>query len=140
MKREVYKRIADELVNLVTSNALHLARDEKRAQEIFQEALGNICTMEEHLPSGSGFDAGCSIDIKNADMNKIVIRCDFHHMNENGYYCGWSKNVATVTPSFLADFIIDVKCDFSEMDEEDRPCQFEDYIYEALYDCLKKEV
>ena len=50
------------------------------------------------LPSGSGFDSGCKI--LEVFKNRIKIQCDFHHMDENGFYCGWSEHIATITPSF----------------------------------------
>lgn len=53
----------------------------------------------EYLPSGSGFDSGCQIELDESRADKIVIRCEFHHMNDAGYYDGWTHHRAIVTPS-----------------------------------------
>lgn len=70
------------------------------------ELIENLEKNDDHLeilaknflPSGSGFDAGCRI--LEVSKNRIKIQCDFHHMDENGFYCGWSEHIATITPSF----------------------------------------
>ena len=62
------------------------------------EALGYI--MANFLPSGSGIDSGCVIDPDKQKANRVVISCQFHHMNENGYYDGWTSHDITVTPAF----------------------------------------
>ncbi|NCC74709.1 MAG: hypothetical protein EOM06_15130 [Sphingobacteriia bacterium] len=51
------------------------------------------------LPSGSGIDCGTKID-RDFKPNKIKLICSFHHMDENGYYDGWTEHVITVTPVF----------------------------------------
>jgi len=37
-----------------------------------------------------------------------MFRADFHHMDENGYYDGWSEHVVTVKPSLCFDILITV--------------------------------
>lgn len=56
--------------------------------------------LEKLLPSGSGFDSGTKIDRDATHAEKIVLSTSFHHMDDNGYYCGWTEHVVTVTPSF----------------------------------------
>ena len=51
----------------------------------------------EHFPSGSGFDAGCKL-LDESTPERLVISADFHHMNEQGFYCGWSKHKIIVIP------------------------------------------
>lgn len=60
----------------------------------------NIFLCEQVLPHGSGIDAGCKIDIEKSGKNKVVINFGYHHMDENGYYCGWTEHKAIVTPEF----------------------------------------
>ena len=60
----------------------------------------------EYLPSGSGFDSGCYIELDESRRDKIVIRCDFHHLNENGFYSGWTTHRAIVTPCLLFGFAL----------------------------------
>ena len=50
------------------------------------------------LPSGSGID--CGTNLVSASATKIVLECSFHHMDEHGYYDGWTKHRITVRPTF----------------------------------------
>ena len=52
------------------------------------------------LPSGSGFDSGCTVDLDKSTGDKIIIHTSFHHMNDGGYYAGWTEHIVTVTPAF----------------------------------------
>lgn len=52
------------------------------------------------LPSGSGIDCGTKIDDDSSRSEKVVLTFSFHHMDENGCYCGWSDYRCEVTPSF----------------------------------------
>ena len=54
----------------------------------------------EILPSGAGFDAGCKIDREESTGKRIVIRFNYHHMDDNGSYTGWESYQAIVTPTF----------------------------------------
>ena len=49
-------------------------------------------------PSGSGFDNGTQLD--SVTKNKIVFTTAFHHMNDAGYYDGWTEHTVIVTPFF----------------------------------------
>ena len=52
----------------------------------------------EILPSGSGINNGTTINRDRKDG--IVLNTSFHHMDDNGYYDGWTDHVVHVTPSF----------------------------------------
>ncbi len=54
----------------------------------------------EHLPSGSGIDDGTRVDLETSKPDKVVFLVAFHHMNEHGFYVGWSNHRVTVVPSF----------------------------------------
>ena len=56
--------------------------------------------VRQFLPSGSGIDSGTSIDVSRSNDKKLVFSCDFHHMNDNGMYDGWTEHTITVTPAF----------------------------------------
>lgn len=58
-------------------------------------------------PSGSGLDSGVILDRESSGPAKLVFQCDFHHMDEHGYYAGWTEHKAIVTPSFRGG--IDIK-------------------------------
>ena len=56
--------------------------------------------IESNLPSGSGIDCGTKICDNDCLDEKVVLSCEFHHMNEDGYYDGWTFHEIIVTPSF----------------------------------------
>lgn len=51
------------------------------------------------LPSGSGFDRGTEFITVRSNCNRLVFRTAFHHMNENGFYVGWTEHDVIVTAS-----------------------------------------
>ena len=53
---------------------------------------------KEWLPSGSGFDAGTEIVL--STRTELVLSVDFHHMDEHGFYDGWTSHRVTLTPEF----------------------------------------
>lgn len=53
---------------------------------------------ESQLPSGSGVDRGSKIERDSID--RIRISADFHHMDENGFYNGWTEHEVIVSPAF----------------------------------------
>jgi len=57
--------------------------------------------VREYMPSGSGVDAGTKLDWQRSKPEKLVFLAAFHHMNDAGYYDGWSNHFVTVTPSFM---------------------------------------
>jgi len=58
----------------------------------------------KYLPSGSGIDAGCKVLVEESNENRLVIKTAFHHMNEVGYYDGWTHHKIIVTPSLIHGF------------------------------------
>lgn len=52
------------------------------------------------MPSGSGIDAGTRLNFHKSKPHKLVFDFDFHHMNQDGFYCGWSSHSLIVTPDF----------------------------------------
>lgn len=51
------------------------------------------------LPSGSGFDAGTKLNLSDSKAEKIVFETKFHHLNERGFYEGWTSHSIIITPS-----------------------------------------
>ncbi len=57
--------------------------------------------QRNHLPHGSGFDCGCKVVEEECVSGlKLVIGFSYHHMDDNGYYDGWSDHKAIVIPYF----------------------------------------
>ncbi len=55
--------------------------------------------IREHMPSGSGIDSGTSLD-DDSNPDKLIFNTAFHHMNETGYYTGWTHHAVIITPDF----------------------------------------
>lgn len=64
------------------------------------KAEDRINDISEFLPHGSGIDGKCEIDLIQSKENRIVFFFEYHHMDENGYYCGWTEHNVIVTPKF----------------------------------------
>lgn len=64
--------------------------------------------VREHLPSGSGFDSGTSLDWDHSTAEKLVFRTSFHHMDEHGFYDGWTDHSVTVRASLLYGITVSV--------------------------------
>lgn len=108
------------------------------------EFLGS-CRNEDHLdamrefventaPSGSGFDSG--IELEKAGGDKVVFSTAFHHMNDVGYYIGWTEHKVKVIPSLynqynlkisghnkndIKEYISDVFTNYLDTDIEEIP-------------------
>lgn len=63
--------------------------------------------VKEHCPSGSGFDNGTTLD-ESSTPEKLVFTTAFHHMNETGYYDGWSNHKVIVSASLVHGFNINI--------------------------------
>lgn len=87
--------------------------------------------MDDHLPSGSGFDAGTSLDLDACNDTKLVFITSFHHM-DNGSYSGWTEHQVVVTPSLSSGFSIRV----TGPNRND----IKDYIGQVFHEILSKKV
>lgn len=81
------------------------------------------------LPSGSGIDCGTKIDEDSSRSEKVVLTLSFHHMDENGYYAGWSDYKCIVTPSFSG-----IDCRIVGKDKND----IKDYLCETFHYALSR--
>jgi len=82
------------------------------------------------LPSGSGFDNGTTIDHDATRGDRLVLLTAFHHMDDNGSYCGWTEHTVIVTPTF-AGFDIRV----TGRNKRD----IKDYIADVFHACLSEQ-
>jgi hypothetical protein len=60
--------------------------------------------VKEHMPSGSGFDAGTTLDLDESSGAKLVFNTSYHHMGQHGGYDGWTEHQVIVTPSLSMGF------------------------------------
>lgn len=72
-------------------------------KEKHEERLEQLCFW---LPSGSGFDSGTTLDLERSSIDRLIFQTSYHHMNEHGYYDGWTEHEVWVKPHLL--FGIDV--------------------------------
>ena len=100
--------------------------------------------LSKLLPSGSGFNCGCSIENVPVTLNHIVngksfswrtydgalIKAPYHHMDENGSYCGWCIYTLLV----VGGEIVDIDADTSELDVDCEP--FSDFIMDSIGECV----
>ncbi len=70
------------------------------------EALERIA--REYLPRGSGFDMGSTVDIDASGAHRLCIDTAFHHMDEHGFYCGWTDHRVTVRAHLAWGFTVHV--------------------------------
>ena len=85
---------------------------------------------KNYLPHGSGFDAGCKVDLDRSNQVRVVFQADYHQMDENGYYDGWTDHTVTVTPEF-GDICIRIN---------GRDVRgFKDYAHDVLRYALQRE-
>lgn len=122
---KLYKYLANQLSRI----------DYMRRNDRDGEARG-ICDqvtafVKEHFPSGSGFDTGTHLDWDKSTVNKLVFRTEFHQMDGNGAYDGWTQHEIIVKPSFLYD------CDI-RITGRDRN-QIKDYIDEVFTSILSRD-
>jgi hypothetical protein len=78
------------------------------------------------LPSGSGLDRGVSLD-SSSKPERLVFLAPFHHMDANGYYCGWTDYKIVLKPSFLF-FGIDIRITGKD----------KNYVKDYLYDLFSE--
>lgn len=55
--------------------------------------------VDNYMPSGSGIDGGTKFDWDASKPDKLVFTFGYHHMNDGGYYDGWTEHTLAVKPS-----------------------------------------
>lgn len=91
-----------------------------------------IDAMLEDFPHGSGFDKGTTLDLDLSTGEKLVFTTAFHHMNDGGFYDGWTSHCVIVTPSLKVGFRLRIT-------GRDRN-GIKEHIAEAFNACLEREV
>lgn len=92
-----------KLIETISSTLIAIQTSQKFKNQEWEsnhkKYLDKICY--DHLPRGSGFDSGTTLNLLKSSPDKLVFRTSFHHMNDQGVYDGWTEHTVTVTPSFL---------------------------------------
>lgn len=126
MQTKLYAKLASLLVanhNCLSSGNIEWA--ERHACEIDR-------IVKKHFPSGSGFDSGTSFDFSASRADKLVFNTSFHHMNDAGYYDGWTEHSVTVRPSLAFGCTLKIS-------GRDRN-QIKDYIADCFSAALNEEI
>lgn len=58
----------------------------------------SIARLMQWFPSGSGIDNGTKLD-DSSTSERLVFTFGYHHMNEGGYYDGWTEHTLIVKSS-----------------------------------------
>ena len=95
------------------------------------ETIDRLC--QTLMPSGSGFDAGTTLDINRSRSEKLIFASAYHHMDANGYYDGWSDLTITVKPSLQFGFNIKIT-GLRRKNRHDI-----DYMMDTFYEALNTE-
>jgi hypothetical protein len=102
-------------------------------QEWEQRHVERACKIvEDHLPSGSGFDGGTHLDFERSNESRLIFTTAFHHMDEGGMYDGWTEHEIWVRPHLAFGITLTVK-------GRDRN-QIKDYIGEVFDHALNLEL
>lgn len=118
-----------EIANLCQARHNCIERGNTEWQSKHVQRLAEI--EKALLPSGSGIDSGTKIDYEASNQDKVVLNASFHHMNDGGYYDGWTEHVITVTPAFSG---VNIRISGRDRNE------IKDYLHEVYSLCLTQVI
>lgn len=93
--------------------------------------MEKIEIIMQGAPSGSGIDAGTQIISEKCSREKLVFSADYHHMNENGFYDGWTEHQVIVSHDLIG---LNLKITGKNRDD------IKEYLTEVYHCWLTKEV
>ena len=131
-------KVYQKLANLVHAVANTINSGNKQWQDRHEDAIARIM---QTAPRGSGIDCGTKFDIDNQitilkdfkvkPRETLAFFVEFHHMDGNGMYDGWTQHTITVHPSLLFGFTMTIS-------GRDRN-QIKDYLSEVYHHWLTSE-
>jgi hypothetical protein len=86
--------------------------------------------LEDLLPSGSGVDNGVKVEM--VEDHKIIMSFGFHHMDENGFYDGWTDHKLILRPSLTREVDLTIT-------GPDRN-YLKEYLYDLFYHVMTSKV
>lgn len=86
---------------------------------------------KNHLPSGSGIDRGVKFLDVESRSDRLVFEFGFHHMDQHGYYDGWTDHKAVVTPAFDG-----INVHITGINRN----QIKDYLHELFYTAMLQKL
>ena len=128
MKRPLFSQIASTLEAFNNCMAATPRNDEWAARHT--STVDDL--TEQFMPSGSGIDSGCTFDWDESKPNRMVFNTSYHHMNDHGYYDGWTEHKIIVTPSLTSQF--DLKITGRDRNE------IKEYLADVFQSALSDEI
>ena len=122
------RTLAQQIASLCVARRNCQSRGNAEWYANHSETLERIA--RDYLPSGSGIDNGTTIDLDATSFDKIVLTTSYHHMDENGYYDGWTDHKITIRPSFLG---LDITIGGRNRND------IKDYLHDVFHHCLSSE-
>lgn len=119
----IYHALTNVARTMKNPDALHSAVD-------YQTQM--MDTLTKLAPSGSGFDRGTQFNVTRSGDTRLVFNTAFHHMNEHGYYDGWTEHEVIVTP-VLSISGISVRVTGKDKNN------IKEYIHDTFYNWLKSD-
>lgn len=98
LTRPLYRAIAEKLQAIESCRKSGNTDWESRHGDAIEELV------KAHMPSGSGFDNGTTLDMTASTPDKLVFQTAFHHMHESGMYDGWTDHSVTIKASLASGF------------------------------------
>lgn len=132
-------KVYQKLANLVHAVANTINSGNKQWQDRHIETITKVM---QTAPSGSGIDCGTKFEVdeqitmrgkdcKVFPRETLAFFVEFHHMDQHGYYDGWTQHTITVRPSLLFGFTMSIS-------GKDRN-QIKDYLSEVYNHWLTSE-
>ena len=90
--------VAQALVTALIAKRNCMRRSDNIA--MMERWIVRIEELADLLPSGSGFDNDTQFIEDESGETRLVFSTAFHHMNDGGYYAGWSEHKIVVVPTF----------------------------------------
>lgn len=124
--RKVYQEVASRVLAIRNCKARgNLEWQTKHADAI--AAIG-----KRYLPHGNGIDSACFFDTDECTPDRLIIHTEFHHMDDNGFYNGWTTHDIAVRPSLCFGFNLSI----SGVNRDG----IKDYLRDIFYAALNEEV
>lgn len=95
-------KLYQKISSLISSRNNCLKNNNNEWYEKYTEKIEEI--TNKYFPSGSGFNGFYSFNLENSTPERLVFLCEYQHMNENGYYDGWSTLKVVIKPSLQFGF------------------------------------
>jgi len=123
-------KLYQELASTVSARLNCIAAGNATGEDKHTERIETL--VANHLPRGSGIDQYPTLDLDESTEERLVFHFGYHHMNENGFYDGWTEHILIVRPSLQFDIVLRIT-------GKDRN-RVKDCLYDAFDIALRVEV